>query len=158
MFTPGSGKDCGSKGQGKTEGSRHKWKWVTFRFRLVHLALEGNKGNRHKGLWQVRKVLEVCREWVLEVVSMVRLSGFVGPSVIPQVPMMPMSSSDPSSRFQNPQTFVDFAGFGWQSAFLVWRCIQQWFYVNGWFCSRIWSHYVALMRFLQVSRVFAWYG
>ena len=32
------------------------------------------------------------------------------------------------------------------------------FDANGWFFSRICSHYVALMRFLQVSRVFAWYG
>ena len=41
-------------------------------------------------------------------------SGFVGPSVVPQVPMMPMSSSDPSSRFQNPgnsQTFGPQSGF-----------------------------------------------
>ena len=32
------------------------------------------------------------------------------------------------------------------------------FYVDGWFCNRIWFHYVALMRFLQESRVFACYG
>ena len=94
MFTPGSGKDCGSKGQGETEVSRHKWKWVTFRFSPVHLALEGNKGNRHKGLWQVRKVLEVCQEMGVGSgfhgpvgKGFGQGSGFVRPSAIPQVPM-----------------------------------------------------------------------
>ena len=55
-----------------------------------------------------------------------------------------------------------FCGLCW---FLVGRAYFQFgdaynngFYVNGWFFSRICSHYVALMRFLQVSRVFAWYG
>ena len=54
---------------------------------------------------------------------------------------------------------VDFAGFGWQSALLGFGdAYNNGFYVNGWFCNRIWLHYVALMRFLQVSRVFACYG
>ena len=48
---------------------RRKWRWITFQFRLVPQALEGNKVNRHKGLWQVRKVLEVCLGLVLEMVS-----------------------------------------------------------------------------------------
>ena len=74
MFSPGSGnvtgKGGGSKGPGKNEGSPTQM----FRFRQAHLALEGNKVSKRKGLWQVRKVLEVCLGLVLETVSMVPLA------------------------------------------------------------------------------------
>ena len=54
--------------------------------------------------------------------------------------------------------FVDFAGFGGRAYFQFGDIFNNGFDANGWFFSRICSHYVALMRFLQVSRVFAWYG
>ena len=72
MFSPGAGKGGGSKGPGKNEGSPTQMEMGNVP--IPPSTLEGSKVSKHKGLWQARKVLEVCLGLALEVVSMVPLA------------------------------------------------------------------------------------
>ena len=77
---------------------RRKWKWVTFRFRPSTGRQQGQQtqgfvaGSQGVGGLPGVGVGNGFHGPVGN--GFGQVSGFVGPSVVPQVPMMPMSSSD----------------------------------------------------------------
>ena len=123
MFSPGSGnvtgKGGGSKGPGKNEGSPTQMEMGNVPIPPSTPSTGRQQGQQTQGF--------VAGSQGVGGLSGVGVgngfhgpvgngfgqgSGFVGPSVVPQVPMMP--GSDPSSRFQNPgnnQMFGPQSGF-----------------------------------------------
>ena len=125
MFSPGSGnvtgKGGGSKGPGKNEGSPTQMEMGNVPIPPSTPSTGRQQGQQTQGF--------VAGSQGVGGLSGVGVgngfhgpvgngfgqgSGFVGPSVVPQVPMMP--GSDPSSRFQNPGNSQM---FGPQSGFAV---------------------------------------
>ena len=123
MFSPGAGKGGGSKGPGKDEGSPTQMEMGNVPIPPSTPSTGRQQGQQTQGF--------VAGSQGVGGLSGVGVgngfnglvgngfgqsSGFVGLSVVPQVPMMPMSGSDPSSRFQNPGNSQM---FGPQSGFAV---------------------------------------
>ena len=123
MFSPGSGKG-GSKGQGKNEGSPTEMEMGNIPIPPSTPSTGRQQGQQTQGF-----VAGSQGAGGLSGVGMGngfqgsvgngfgQGSGFVGPSAVPQVPMMPqMTGVDPRSRFQNPGNSQ---AFGPQTGFAV---------------------------------------